>query len=283
MGKRLISATIAMIIGIGILFFDNKWVYIVAITAFSLMGVYELLGATKYLKTLPVSIISFFFVAISPLMYAYEPTRQYISMMCFALVASLFLIMLFVHQKVDFSEVCVVSAVSICIPLSMTCLWLMRDYYGDHGLFCIVYTLTITFMNDAGAFFTGLSIGKHKLAPQISPKKTWEGFYGGIATAALTSIVFAYAYEFIYNNYMATGDTVHTIKPLFIVYGVGIALFGVLGDLSASIVKRSCAVKDFGNIMPGHGGFLDRFDSVLFTAPLVYNMFTVWFPLEFIK
>ena len=111
--------------------------------------------------------------------------------------------------------------------------------------------------NDTGAYLVGMSIGKHRLFPRISPKKSWEGFFGGILVSmgigALLSLFF-------------TDFTLH----IWVVMALLISISGVFGDLIESMYKRSLNVKDSGNIMPGHGGFLDRFDAVFFASPIVF-------------
>ena len=111
-------------------------------------------------------------------------------------------------------------------------------------------------MSDTGGYFAGYLFGQHKLSPVISPKKTVEGFIGGVITAILGMIIF----KLIAGNALTWSFTV--------VIGLLGALGAVFGDLSMSAVKRQVGIKDFGNLIPGHGGILDRFDSVLVTAPL---------------
>ena len=105
---------------------------------------------------------------------------------------------------------------------------------------------------------------KHKLCPEISPKKTVEGFFGGIAADVIFMVIFALIYSLIAHAH------VHYLWLIFI--GIVCAVISVLGDLSASVLKRQQGIKDFGNIMPGHGGVMDRFDSVLFTVPAFYAL-----------
>ncbi len=113
----------------------------------------------------------------------------------------------------------------------------------------------IQWANDTGAYLVGSQLGKHKLFERISPNKTWEGFYGGAVLAVLMGIGFAYFFD---------GEMIH-----WIIIALLIVIFGTLGDLTESQIKRSCGVKDSGNLLPGHGGILDRFDGVLFSAPFV--------------
>ena len=122
--------------------------------------------------------------------------------------------------------------------------------------------MVISWMSDTGAYFTGVCFGKHKMAPVISPKKTGEGFFGGwVISVGLTVL-----YGVICNAIV--GTTVFSLPMLAIMAAV-LAPVSVAGDLVASLIKRRTGIKDYGNIMPGHGGVMDRFDSVSFIAPLV--------------
>ena len=131
---------------------------------------------------------------------------------------------------------------------------------------------------DGGAYFAGTFFGKHKLCPEISPKKTWEGFFGGLVSAIVFAILLGFGYELW--DKIFTGEQHFTVNVLVLgIIAVVCTFLGVLGDLVASLLKRQCGVKDFGNILPGHGGIMDRFDSVLFVAPFVYIAIQYVFPI----
>lgn len=119
------------------------------------------------------------------------------------------------------------------------------------------------FASDTGAYFIGSAIGKHKLTPELSPHKSVEGAVGGVVTTAVLSAVYAFV------CYRFYGLSPEYIWILAIAGAVG-SVFGQFGDLAASSIKRQVGIKDYGKLMPGHGGVMDRFDSVLFTMPLVY-------------
>ena len=116
----------------------------------------------------------------------------------------------------------------------------------------------LTWSNDSAAFFVGRKIGKIKFFPAVSPKKTWEGVIGG----AITTIIAAFVYHYLYASYLSWFDCV--------TLGIGVGIIAPIGDLVESMIKRDVKIKDASSTIPGHGGFLDRFDSLLFTAPLIY-------------
>ena len=127
----------------------------------------------------------------------------------------------------------------------------------------VFFLLLVVWLGDSGAYYFGKSFGKHKLSPRISPKKTVEGLIGGIVTSVVAAVV-------IHFTFFRSFPLIHAILA-----GVLLSFAGVVGDLAESMWKRSADVKDSGTLLPGHGGFLDRFDSILFTAPILYCYWTL--------
>lgn len=131
------------------------------------------------------------------------------------------------------------------------------------GYKLVFFLLLVVWLGDSGAYYVGKQFGKHKLSPRISPKKTIEGLFGGVTASIITAIVIHY-------TFFPKFPLLHAI-----IAGVILSFAGVIGDLAESMWKRSAAVKDSGTLIPGHGGFLDRFDSILFTAPILYCYWTL--------
>jgi phosphatidate cytidylyltransferase len=127
----------------------------------------------------------------------------------------------------------------------------------------VFFLLLVVWLGDSGAYYVGKKFGKHKLSPRISPKKTIEGLAGGMATSIIAAVV-------IHFTFFREFPLHHAILA-----GVLLSFAGVVGDLAESMWKRSADVKDSGTLLPGHGGFLDRFDSILFTAPILYCYWTL--------
>ncbi|MBQ5931027.1 MAG: phosphatidate cytidylyltransferase, partial [Tidjanibacter sp.] len=146
------------------------------------------------------------------------------------------------------------SMLYVALPLAL--LLLIGTEGGKWEPARVLMIIFIVWVNDIFAYLVGCSIGKHKMAPSISPKKSWEGFFGGV----LFAVGFAMA-----AGYMMEGN-------IYLWGGLGavVALAGVVGDLLESKIKRECGVKDSGNLIPGHGGMLDRFDALLVAAPVAY-------------
>jgi phosphatidate cytidylyltransferase len=136
--------------------------------------------------------------------------------------------------------------------------------FAGAGAWLVLFVLLVTSAVDTGAYLVGKSLGKHKLAPEISPGKTWEGSIGGFAAGVVVAA--------------ALGLLLHLPLAFALAAGVLIGLVSQLGDLSKSAIKREIGIKDFGTLIPGHGGVLDRFDSLLFTAPAVYWLIAFWRP-----
>jgi phosphatidate cytidylyltransferase len=138
----------------------------------------------------------------------------------------------------------------------LSCLGLVRQF--PNGAWWVLLACTLSWGNDTGGYFVGRAFGKHRLRPRVSPGKTWEGFFGGMAT----TIAFTFIVRLIGMPELSALDCVLLAVPA--------SLLGPLGDLSESLLKRAYGVKDSGWIMPGHGGMLDRIDALIFNAPFVY-------------
>lgn len=126
------------------------------------------------------------------------------------------------------------------------------------GIYYLLLLFTFACICDTGAYFTGVTIGKHKLCPEISPKKTVEGALGGIVSSMIAVIIITLCF----------GNTEKMLTT--VIFTIPLCILGMMGDLFASIIKRKVGIKDYSNLIPGHGGILDRFDSMLFIAPALY-------------
>jgi len=149
------------------------------------------------------------------------------------------------------------TSVTGAIYVGYTLSFFVRLRALDQGIYWIIVAFVSTWVCDTGAYFVGSAIGKHKLCPKISPKKTWEGAIGGLISGVLTAILLS---KWLLNVPMGWG----------ILLGLAIVLAATFGDLAESVIKRQVNVKDSSHLIPGHGGMLDRVDSLLFVVPTVY-------------
>ena len=266
MKQRIITAGVALIILACVLFWLDTVIFNVAIAVIAVLATNELLLATKYVENKVLSCVSLLFVALVPFFHTatLTPVRN---ILIYGFIIVLFVILLIRHRTLRIEQVGLVFMVSTLIPYALSTLVYMRNDHEDHALFYILLTLAGAWVGDSGAYFIGSLLGKHPLAPGISPKKTVEGLIGGLASTVLSFLLLGYLYSLYCGSLGLSVTIVYGWLP---VLAVVCGLLGVLGDLSASIIKRQCAIKDFGNIMPGHGGILDRFDSVLFVAPFMF-------------
>ncbi len=283
MRKRIISAIFGIAVGVTVLVLDNKAVYTVILSLFSAIGVWELIHAVKCEKHYLLTAVCVFFSAAIPALMNFRAEfalKRNIVVFCYLMfVFALLLIMLFNHKTIRLEKITMCGAAATVIPLALNCIVFVRylPWYVDGGylpgVFMVVYLLFCAWIGDSGAYFVGTFFGKHKLCPEISPKKTVEGMVGGIITVGVAVAVQCLVYNFILPSEIKMN--IGVLIPV----GMAACVAGVLGDLTASVIKRQYNVKDFGNIMPGHGGVLDRFDSVIFVAPFLYTMFSFISPI----
>lgn len=184
-----------------------------------------------------------------------------------ALCLIMLLAMLRGYAYTTFEDVAVSVFASVAVPFGFSIFIRLRDMYDNmqFGVYLIFYALICALATDTGAQLTGMAFGKHKMAPNISPKKTVEGAIGGI----IVSMIFNAAALVIYNK-VAMAPLDRSMATVLLVCCIPVSFMGMMGDLSASVLKRNFDVKDFGKIFPGHGGVMDRLDSSLFTLPCTY-------------
>lgn len=194
----------------------------------------------------------------------------YFKLTAAAVVTDISLIMIFLvflHGSVNYRELFAASLITFYITLFTGCISLLRSQFG---IALMAFVFIIAWGSDTAAYFCGTFFGRHKLIPRVSPKKTIEGSGGAIAAAALLCVL----YQFImYKSGHSLGGVTPTAAEYIktAVLGAFCSASSQMGDLAASAIKRDAGIKDYGRIFPGHGGFMDRFDSVIFIAPIVYG------------
>lgn len=264
--KRIISALVGIVVGVTALVLDNFYVYLGLLSVFSAIGVWELIRAIKCEKHRFLCLFCVIFALAVPSLLVVDEFKPFRFSSYLIYIMVLLCTMLFGHKTITFVDIASCGAATFVIPSALSCIISVRNFYEGYlpGVYLIVYLLFCAWLGDSGAFFVGTFLGKHKLCPEISPKKTVEGMIGGILTVGVAVTVQCLVYNLLLPS------TIKMNYAVIIPVGMIASVVGVLGDLSASVIKRQYNVKDFGNLMPGHGGILDRFDSVLFVAPFIY-------------
>ena len=163
-------------------------------------------------------------------------------------------------KRITIWQVVVVYFAGVVIPQLLSCLIGLKTMPAGHLL--VLLPIISAILTDSGAYFTGKAIGKRQAFPKISPNKTVEGCIGGLITGTAGIL--------IYGVILANTTQLTVVYPLLILYGLVGSIATQLGDLAFSQIKRKCGIKDFGKLIPGHGGALDRFDSMSFAAPTMY-------------
>ena len=273
MRQRIISALVGLCILAALLPFLNTAALNAVISVISALAVHEILLATKYIENRFLAFLCIGFACVVPFMDTTLVAR-YLPLLCYVFFMALFLLLLIKHDTIRVEQIGFSFMMATCIPFSLNCVILMRNYMGfGPSFFYLFYIFGSSWIADSGAYFAGMLFGKHKLCPTISPKKTVEGFIGGLVAAVVGNMLIAGIFTVLGQQewFVAyLGGPLRINYLLVAALSPFCALAGVFGDLSASIIKRQCGIKDFGHIMPGHGGILDRFDSVLMVAPLVF-------------
>lgn len=266
MAKRIISAAIGIAVAIGILFLADTVVLPIAVAALIVMALNELLTACKCNEFKWHCLGCYIYGAVMPFLCAYLPDISWRVYFSGIVMCGLFAGYVGDHKKLPFAKLCEMITATILITLSMCGLITVYQMSEIHGICYIVISLASPWLADGGAYFVGTAMGKTKLCPDISPKKTVEGAVGGV----IVNIIVLCIYALCYQKFMGARGQVFDVNYVAVVIiGLATSVLGMLGDLAASLIKREHEIKDYGNIMPGHGGIMDRFDSVLFVLPFM--------------
>ena len=259
MKTRIIAAAVLIPVLLVVVLVAPPVCTAVLLGAVCAIGSYELLAGTglvKHLMLICYTAISAFLVPL----WCYcgmDPLWAKIQVFLFA--AMLFMELLLSHGKLRFERIGVCFVGGLLIPYLLSSL--VRILCGEAGRMLILLPFILAYSADSGAYFVGCAWGKHKLAPNISPKKSIEGLVGGVLAAILGVLIYCFIIDLAFDV---------TINYAFaITYGIICSFAGTFGDLIFSAIKRQTGIKDYGNLIPGHGGILDRFDSVVIVAPLV--------------
>lgn len=243
----------------------------VAVIAVAGIATYEVYSVTGIIKKLPLALTGCFGIALCALLGCMHLNDKAISydtcLLCLSLhIAVLFAIMVFDHDNVKLKDAAIAFFVSVFIAIMFSYLIPMRE--AQNGVYTILALFVGTWCGDSGAYIIGVRFGKHKMAPVLSPKKTWEGAFGGLGGSIAGMVIYILILNFIIK--------IPCSEIGLILISIGCSVLGPVSDIATSAIKREFSVKDYGNLFPGHGGILDRFDSVLLTTPFVYFISAVF-------
>ena len=261
MKTRIISALVVILLAIPV-FLYGKIIFKIAFYALAMLGLREYLNVRAKRKDFPIFIKLIAYLSLTLIYFTFNIKNnmaigtdiRYLT----SLLLVMFVPMLLYKDKNEYNinDACYVISGVLLISLTM----LLATVYRNIGLSLIVFLFLITVLTDTFALITGMLIGRHKLLESISPNKTWEGFIGGSIIGTFVSTVF---YITVINSNVSI--------ILIVVTTLFLSVIGQLGDLFFSAIKRYYKVKDFSNLMPGHGGVLDRLDSIMFVI-LAYSL-----------
>ena len=255
--KRILSALVFVPLLL-VLMVLGGWFWLLAVMALVVLGLHEYCNLLKIKDVeLPFGIMAISGALMVLIQNSANSSLDSISL----LVAVILLVLWVLWKKVDFSSL--IYGIGGIVLIGWTLSALIGIWHIDNSWQLVLLTFLIPWLTDTGAYFVGCTIGKHKLAPEISPKKSWEGAIGGLVIGVLVVII----YNLVILHY-----------PMWIMILIGFigSVVGQIGDLIESWLKRWVGVKDAGNTIPGHGGILDRFDSMLLVAPVVYYILLLY-------
>ena len=263
--------------------FDLKPVVTVILAALASTATFEIIRAvgakSKVLFT--VACAASFLTVIN---YGFNLVTTMPGVICGLYVLLLMCLMVFFHKEITFAHTSAAFMASMALPFAFSCFLRLNNigdwfdgYTHEEGIYFVGLSFACSWLTDTFAYIVGVKFGKHKMAPIISPKKSIEGAIGGVVITAAFNVLILYLFVIGCKNlydYTLFGDG--SMKYLYIVpISMVLSLVSMLGDLSASVIKRNFGIKDYSQLIPGHGGIMDRFDSCIFVAPTLYCILTL--------
>lgn len=280
---RLITSAVGIcLLAIVMLFFDTL-VFNLVIAAFCLIAIHEIYSAFHFERAI------YLYIAFVPytliVMFSDFPlVRRLLLPVSYVFALYLAICVILNSKSINFAKL---SGMVMFSGIVMFCFYsliylkalLPHGDYGYDAIYFIMLILGFAWGGDSAAYFAGRFFGKHKMAPIVSPHKTWEGAVGGVCGSMVIGVLITFLYAGIRGKIFDIPLDTLGIKYYIMIVCLGAiaSVLGILGDLFASVIKRQCEIKDYGKIFPGHGGVLDRFDSVLFIAPFVSMIVTATF------
>ncbi len=264
MKQRILTGVVLVIIWIPVAIFSDTWLFCLFFSILSSVGTYEMLQCTGVSRNAAVAVPAVGISAALPFLTRFiEEPADFGTLLMVVFFLYLFYLLaaaVFSRGKLKLNEIAVVFMMTLYIPATLSCIILLRDLPRGTYLYYLVFIGA--WITDIFAYFTGRFIGRHKLIPDVSPKKTVEGAVGGTVFCMASFALYGFVICRVF-------DVTPHYGALLILGGV-VSVISQIGDLAMSLIKRHYNIKDYGKIFPGHGGVLDRFDSVMAAAPFLY-------------
>ena len=273
--KRIITSIVALCVFVPVLIFSDTWIFPVIMAACAVIGICEMAFCQGFKKNMfliiPLSLVAAFFPIFARYTYLNaENTGSLHGLLkltlsvTFVMALYVFGVAVFGNKTVTVTDAGLLFAISFYIIAAFTSIVYVHDYIQG-GEYIYLLTFICAWVTDIFAYFTGRFLGKHKLIPAVSPKKTVEGAIGGVVFCVGAVVLFGFIIEKFFNP-----DGLFSANYLVLaISGVFISVVSQIGDLIMSVIKRHYGIKDYGKLFPGHGGILDRFDSVLAVSLLL--------------
>lgn len=261
-----VSSGIILTIFLFVILILGEDILLLSSIVLSLIGVMEItkvLNLSKILVSIIFPFTLFYYIVV--VKYA----REGILLFLISMILMLLIFYVFAFPKFSIKDIALTIFTIFYVPVMFSFVYLLREQRGHFGQYIVWLIFISSWGCDTSAYFFGLLLGKHKLIKQVSPNKTIEGSVAGVIGSVIIGIIYV-----VVLNLFTNINFVLSIKRVSIACALG-AVFSQIGDLTASCIKREYNIKDYGNIIPGHGGVLDRFDSVIFTAPIIYFIFNI--------
>ncbi|MGI5963151.1 MAG: phosphatidate cytidylyltransferase [Lawsonibacter sp.] len=261
--RILVAVVLAPLFFVVLFFLPPIWLTVL-MSAICALASFELLRATRVAHHSGMYIYTAIAAALIPICcHFFDGYGGWqIRAVSLLLLSTLFLLAIRLYgteRAIGFEQIMVCLFGGLMIPLSMSALIVLKEM--NHGRFLVLLPVISAFLTDAGAYFAGVFLGKHRGITKVSPNKSLEGYIGGVVAGALFMMLYGVALKTFWN--------VDVSFPVLALWGLLGSAVTELGDLSFSLVKREYGIKDYGTILPGHGGMLDRFDSMIFAAPML--------------
>ena len=265
MKTRIIAAAVLVPVLLLLVLVVDKVIAAVVMGLILAIAAYELLYRTRLVMR-PRLVIYAAVMAFAVAIWSYlESVHAYMMLLMIIYFIALFAEIMIDHVKVRVEMIGLCLIAGFVIPYMLSAL--VRILVLNLGRYYILIPFIVAFMSDAGAYFVGMKFGRHKLAPVVSPNKTIEGVFGGLAGAMVGMLIYTVILDWPLQFDVNYG--------LALLYGIVGSCAGTFGDLCFSVIKRQTGIKDYGNLIPGHGGALDRFDSLVLVAPLIEAMLLI--------